>query len=203
MNNEKMRSLLKYVAIFVVIAVVIVNVVSVQVFDTNPSLKLSLNQDELSWSPDISFNYEANNVDRITFIVSYIDGHGVGINVLGSYVLNNNLNISNLELFNAFNKLIGRKTPDKGTISLAIDTDENIIDIYASSYNRKSEESTISMANIFSDISFNDYVFSNNESGRGSDVHNLNVYGQWNDITLAKGINSIDGSKIIVYLIYE
>lgn len=161
MKKKIVNRVVKYIVLIAFTTFVISNIVNVRGFDTSPILNLTVNHDELSWSPNVSFDYKTNNVDRVAIMVSYIkDDQVVGTNMLGSYVLNTNFSISNFEIFNLFNKIIGRKTPDEGLISLSIDSDENVIYAYASSYDNKSEESTMSMANLFSGISFKDYSFS-------------------------------------------
>ncbi len=190
----------------VTLLLIIINIINVVNFDEHKTIVL----EEISVDSEnplyVSYHYETHNVGRIKYMVSFVNDQEIVINDMwgsyyGSYIINNALHINNFEVFNMFNKIMGRQTSDRGTITLLIEPETNDIAIYSSSDNYKSISAVATRDGLSKEINFCDYEFSLDLSV--NKYHNYNTFGEWNDRVLAKGINEENGSEIYIYLIYE
>lgn len=142
---------------------------------------------------EADYSYSSFNVSQLTFMFEYSDENGVIEDVLGTYELDNSFNIHKLNIFNLLNQIAGKKHDD-GRIKLTLKLSENCVYLDCLSNNNKSTPVTISKINLQEDVSFLYYKF--NFGAEQKSMFDKKY-------TLLEGINSIDGSKIQVYLLYE
>ena len=190
----KLKKLVKILALLIFVITLIFNMFNYVTFLNSEQvpLEIKIMSDKENKYSNVEYTYDSSKISHINFTVSLYNKDNTikKSENIGTYELNNSINIYEVNPYNLINKICGNNR-DSGIINLSFFEDNCVyIDCYSKIY--RSKNVTVSKINLFDNIiSFDNYNFKYFEN------NNVEIN---KPFLLAEGISKKDLSKLRIFL---